>query len=225
MQQIPFDLPARTAMGRDDFLMGPENKDAAAWVDRWPDWNAPVLILSGAAASGKSHLAAVWQDLTGGVSVTALDLEGLSANEIAQKGQHFLIDGADLWIGDHHYEATIFHLYNMFKEQDRSMLLTMRSTPAALEFTVADLASRLRAAPLAMIHPPEDELLAALLVKQFYDRQIQIGADVVRYVLPRMERSFAAVRDLVQRADALALAQQKPVSIAIMRQVLADIYA
>ncbi len=224
-KQIPFDLPARPAMGRDDFLIGPENKDAAGWIDKWPKWPAPVLILSGAAASGKTHLAAVWRDLSGADIVKGADLSKISADDIVKRSEHILIDGVDLWIGDRSSETVIFHLYNMFKEQGRSMLLTMRTTPASLEFSIPDLASRLRAAPVAMIHPPEDEFLAALLVKQFYDRQLQVGADVIRYVLPRMERSFAAVRDLVERADALALSEKRPVSVALMRHVLEDIYS
>lgn len=221
-QQIPFDLPARPAMGREDFLVGPENSDAAGWIDAWPEWPAPALILSGPAASGKSHLAAVWQDKTAAAALNPVDLAATPADELAARADHILIDGVDPWIGDRATEETLFHLYNMAKENGRSLLLTMRSTPTKLDFAIPDLASRLRAAPVALIRPPEDSLLAAILVKLFYDRQLQVGEDVIRYILPRMERSFAAARDLVQRADTVALAQKRPISVPLMRQVLAD---
>ncbi|MED5423417.1 MAG: DNA replication protein, partial [Pseudomonadota bacterium] len=53
--QIPLDLKHRTAYGREDFLISPCNQDAAAWIDKWPDWPAPALMLYGPAASGKTH--------------------------------------------------------------------------------------------------------------------------------------------------------------------------
>ena len=222
LQQLPLDLAARPAMGREDFLIGPENQDAAGWIDRWPDWSAPALILSGAAASGKSHLMAVWQEQSSAASIDPQELPLASAEDLASHGEHLAIDAIDPWIGDLEAETTLFHLYNMFKENGRSLLLTMRSTPTAIDFALPDLASRLRAAPVAAIHPPEDALLAALLIKQFHDRQLMIGEDVISYILPRMERSFAAAADIVARADSLALAEKRRISVPLMRQILTE---
>jgi chromosomal replication initiation ATPase DnaA len=73
------------------------------------------------------------------------------------------------------------------------------------------------------IHPPDETLLAAILIKQFADRQIRVGEDVIAYVLPRMERSFAAAREIVARADRLALVEKSRISIALMRKILADL--
>ena len=68
--------------------------------------------------------------------------------------------------------------------------------------------------------PPDDSLLAAVLVKLFSDRQLYLSEDVLNYVLPRMERSFAAARDLAEKADKLALIEKRPVSIPLMRRIL-----
>lgn len=220
MEQIPFDLPVRSAQAREDFFVGPENEEALVWLDRWPDWPAPVVVLTGPVASGKSHLAAVWSDRAGAVSFSPSELAVCGAEDLLRRGNVLVCDAVDRWIGDAAAETTLFHLYNMLKERGGSLLLTSCVVPSALEFAVADVASRLRAAPVAAIYPPGDEVLSAVLVKQFYDRQLKVGADVVRYVLPRMERSFQAVRDLVARADALALAQKRPISIPLMRDIL-----
>jgi DnaA regulatory inactivator Hda len=209
-------------MGRDDFLIGPENKEAAGWVDRWPEWPAPALILCGPAASGKTHLLAVWQELSDAGFIESQELLHDDAEALALKHKHLVIDAIDTWIGDLQAETTLFHLYNIFKENGRSLLLSMRAAPAQIDFALPDLASRLRAAPLAAIHPPGDALLAAVLVKQFHDRQLMIGEDVLHYILPRMERSFAAAADIVARADAAALAEQRRISVPLMRQILAE---
>ena len=64
-----MEFPVRAAMGREDFMLGESNQDAVDWIDRWPDWPAPALFLTGPAASGKSHLAAVWQSRSKAVTI------------------------------------------------------------------------------------------------------------------------------------------------------------
>lgn len=220
--QIPFELPAREAMGRGAFLIGDSNKVAVGWIDRWPEWGgAPFLVISGPAASGKSHLASVWQELSHAKTIDPALLINSSAEELSGVAEHVILDGIDPWLGDESAETTLFHLYNMFKEQGRSALITMRMTPSICDFAVRDLASRLRAAPLAEIHAPDDMLLASVLIKQFADRQLKVSNDVVKYILPRMERSFAAAKDLVIRADQLALSRKSGISIPLVRDVLA----
>jgi chromosomal replication initiation ATPase DnaA len=219
-RQIPFDLAGRTAHGRDDFLIGECNRDAVGWIDRWPEWPAPVLILNGAAASGKTHLAAVWRDMADAQTIKPDMLVSRSAEEIAQMGAALVLDGIDPWLGEREAETTLFHLYNMFKEEGRSFLVTMRMAPSHADFAIPDLASRFRAAPVATIQAPDDDLLAAVLVKLFDDRQLSVGVDVIKYILPRMERSFAAARDIVAFSDRAALAQKRGISVPLVRDVL-----
>jgi DnaA regulatory inactivator Hda len=224
-QQLPLDLAMLPAMGREDFLIGPENREASGWIDSWPEWPAPALILSGPAASGKSHLLAVWREMSKAALIDPKELTSQSAEDLANRGEHLAIDGVDPWIGERAAETTLFHLYNICKENGRSLLISMRAAPARIDFAIADLASRLRAAPVALIHPPEDALLAALLIKQFHDRQITISEDVIHYILPRMERSFDAVRDIVETADRLALAEQRRISVPLMRTILSQMHS
>ena len=53
------------AMGREDFLVSPSNADAVAWIDRWPDWPGPALVIVGPPGSGKTHLGQVWRQQAG----------------------------------------------------------------------------------------------------------------------------------------------------------------
>jgi chromosomal replication initiation ATPase DnaA len=86
--------------------------------------------------------------------------------------------------------------------------------------TLPDLASRLAAMPAVAIAPPDDALLAAVLVKLFADRQLAIGADVVDYLVGRMERSFAAASAMVERLDRAALAERRAVTVPLVRKML-----
>ncbi|MGC2415589.1 MAG: DNA replication protein, partial [Stellaceae bacterium] len=69
MTQLAIDLPHRPAFGRADFLVSECNAAALQSIERWPDWPKPVLVLHGAAGSGKSHLAHLWRERSGGVLI------------------------------------------------------------------------------------------------------------------------------------------------------------
>lgn len=220
VQQIPLDFSGRSALGREDFLIGRSNQDAVNWIDRWPDWPAPLLIINGPAASGKTHLAAVWREKTKAEPIKPEMLISRTAEQIANAGESIVLDGIDPWLGYREAEETLFHLYNIFKEEKRSFLVTLRMAPSQAEFTIPDLASRFRAAPVANIHAPDDMLLGSVLIKLFDDRQLRIHNDVLKYILPRMERSFSAARDIVSEADKMALSRKKGISIPLIRDVL-----
>lgn len=219
-EQLPLDLGHRTAMGREDFLIAPGNQDAVAWIDLWPEWPAPALVLYGPVASGKSHLAAVWCDQSGAAKVAAQELNDKTVQDIAARAEHLMIDDADTLIGDVGREKALFHLYNLFKEEKRTLLLTMQDAPVRRAFTLPDLASRLRAAPCVAIREPDDALLAAVLVKLFNDRQLRVSAEVINYILPRIERSFDAARSLIEEVDRRALSERKSITTVLLRDIL-----
>ncbi|MES2729182.1 MAG: DnaA/Hda family protein [Pseudomonadota bacterium] len=217
VSQIPFDLAYPPSFQRADFLVAPCNQDALAWIDTWPDWPGPALILHGPAASGKSHLAAIWSARSQATRLSPLYLETCPTQIISP----LVIDRVDLAIGDIDMETCLFHIYNMAKEGGFTLLLTSAAPMQTLAFTLPDLASRLRAAASVGISPPDDALLQAVLTKLFSDRQLQVSADVITFAVTRMERSFGAAHALVSAADALALSQRKPITLGIIRQVLA----
>lgn len=219
--QLPLAFEGRSALGREDFLIGRSNQEAVNWIDRWPDWPAPLLVISGPAASGKTHLAEVWREKTGAEMIKPEMLISKGADAISAVSETIVVDGVDPWLGFRESEECLFHLYNIFKDERRTFLITMRMPPSHAEFVIADLASRVRAAPLADIHPPDDMLLGSVLIKLFSDRQLTVGHDVIRYILPRMERSFAAARDIVGLADKMALSQKRRISVPLMRDVMA----
>jgi chromosomal replication initiation ATPase DnaA len=219
-EQLLLDLGHRTALGREDFLIASGNEDAVAWIDLWPDWPAPVLVLHGPPACGKTHLASVWREKAGASWLSSSSLLNLCVNEFVSQKKNLVIDGADERFGETEYETAVFHLYNIFREQGLFLLVTMRRAPVRQPFILKDLASRLRAAPAAGILAPDDCLLTAVLVKMFADRQLRISSEVIEYIMPRIERSFDNARLLVETADRIAMQKKRPVSVPLMREVL-----
>ena len=209
-RQLALDLGHRPALQREDFLVAAANRDAVAWIDRWPDWPHFALAIAGPAGAGKSHLAAVWQARAG-----AMPAPGPA--QVAPHGR-YIMDGADR-VAD---ETTFLHLYNLTAERGGNLLLIARDPPARWPLRLPDLRSRLAGVPVAQLAAPDDALLAAVMVKQFADRQLRPADEVVLYILARIERSFAAVRRVVAALDKAALSERRPVTIALAREVLRD---
>jgi chromosomal replication initiation ATPase DnaA len=200
--QIPLSFPVKPQFSRVDFLASTSNQAALSRLEAWPNWQHPVLVLYGPKGCGKSHLASIWQEKIGAGS------------------PHKLVEDLDLLVGNKEAETQVFHAYNTTLEQKTTMLVTSGLPMAQLNFILPDLASRLRSCPSVGVEAPDDVLVTALLVKLFADRQITIGADVLAYCVPRLERSFEAVRSFVESADKAALAAKKPVTIPLVRVLL-----
>lgn len=222
MRQYPLPLPHHEAMEADDFMVTASNHEAAAWLERWPDWPSHCLAIHGPAGSGKTHLARMWQTRSHARALGVADLETQNL-EIALSGTSAIaIDDADKVAGNPAYEEALFHLYNRLGETRGFLLLTATQAPAQWKLGLPDLRSRLTSVPTAAIAVIDDELLSALLIKQFRDRQIGLGMEVVEYLLPRVERSPAAIRALVNALDHASLAEGRRITIAMARKFLED---
>lgn len=217
--QLPLDLGHRAAMEAEDFLVADSNLEAVGWLDRWPEWPAPALVIHGPAGCGKTHLTQVWRARSGAVSLAPGDLAHADLPALMGRGGAVAIDDADGLSGEAE-ERALFHLYNMARDSGGHLLLTARIPPARWPVCLPDLASRLRAAPTVAVEGPDDVLLSAVLVKLFADRQLRVGTDVIGFVVPRMERSFAAARRLVADLDAASLAYRRPITVPLARTVM-----
>jgi chromosomal replication initiation ATPase DnaA len=223
--QLPLELPLRPALGREDFLVAPSNQVAVAWIDRWPDWPGPVLALYGPPGCGKTHLCQVWRAASGAVEIDAGRLARAEPPELLGAARTCVLDDAEALLGGQGANSDadaerLLHLFNSVVERGGQLLLAARAAPARWPHGLADLGSRLAAATAVRLEAPDNALLEALLVKLFADRQLAVGEEVVRYLLARMERSFAAARTLVAALDRAALAEGRAVTVPLARRVL-----
>jgi DnaA regulatory inactivator Hda len=221
--QLVLDFEHRPALGAEDFLVTPCNQEAVAWIDEWPHWASSAFVIHGPSGSGKSHLAQVFLARTSGVRISPLQLLEKETPALLGGAGACLLDDMDAAFTPGNKDAleeAMLHLYNTLKEHGSTMMITAKSPPSRWGVSLADLSSRLKTATLAEISPPDDALLAAVLVKQFSDRQLRIDREVVAFVQTRIERSFRALGQLVAAADKLALAEKRRITIPLMRRVL-----
>lgn len=215
-RQLTFDLAMRPALGRGDFMVSPSNAAALTAIDS--DWPEGKLVLTGPRGSGKSHLALVWAAEHQALLLSGRDLAEAALGQIDPRA--VVVDDADAVAGNAAAEQVLFHLHNLVMAAGGRLLLTAISPPARWPVVLPDLASRLAATVTAIVDPPDDPLLSALLVKLFSDRQLRVPLSLIPYLVARMDRSFAAAGALVAALDARALTEGRAITRGLAAQVL-----
>jgi len=210
--QIPLNLPVLQAMDAADFLVTPSNQAAAQAVQRH---TAGSLLLLGEKGSGKSHLARVWQQQQGAVRMQGAPL--LHSDHPA-----WLWEDADNGVWDESTARQAFHLLNQVREQAKTLLITARHPPRQWPLPLADLRSRLLALPVAQLTPPDDMLVAGLLLKHVADRQLRLPEDVLHYLLSRCPRDSHAIATLLALLDKEALARGRAITIPFIREIMQE---
>ena len=219
--QFVFNLAPRSAQGREEFLVSDCNREAVAWIDCWPDWpvKATGLNVHGDAASGKTHLAAVWRARSGAGLVDRAILSNEAVPGILSENCNIVIDGLTRdWPGE-----PVLHLHNLIAERGGAILILTRVPVARMGLVPPDLSSRLSAMPAVAIGTPDDALIIGVMSKLFRDRQLQVGRDVLEYMTSRMRRSFAEAGRLVDLMDRRALAERRPITLPLARLALAEL--
>jgi DnaA regulatory inactivator Hda len=209
MPQYALSLTLPTVFTEENFFVSGCNREAWQWIAAWPNWRA--LLLHGPEGSGKSHLGHLWAEKAQAATIEAKNL----GQEEPQKGNWLIED-----IEQVAQERTLLHWFNYTKENGGSLLMTSRLSPRELPFTLPDLTSRLMAVAAAHIEQPDDEALRGVIRKQFADRQMKVDEEVISYLVPRMERSLAKARELVETLDKAALAEGKNITIPFVRKIL-----
>lgn len=221
-RQLAFDLPTRAALGRDDFLIAPPNALALATIEADQDWPQGKLVLIGPPGAGKTHLVHVWAEVARATVLPATDLATADIPAMVAQGR-IAIEDVDGIAGQQAAEAALFHLHNLALAEGGRLLLTARTAPNRWPIALPDLASRLQATATAVIDPPDDVLLSAVLVKMFGDRQLSVKPALIPWLVTRMDRSFATARTLVEALDQRALQTGGPITRALASDVLATL--
>jgi chromosomal replication initiation ATPase DnaA len=213
VSQLVLPLETRPALGREDFIVAPGNREAVAFVDAFPDWPAPAAALIGPAGSGKSHLAAAWAKRAHAQIVEARTLD---AEFLKREPAAVVVENIDATDADASRDTVLFALL----ERGGAVLLTGRVPPSQWQAAFPDLTSRYRALLSFALWEPDDALLGALARKLFADRQVNVPDAVIAQMVRSIERSPAAVHAFVARADARALAEKRPITVALVREIL-----
>ena len=214
-KQLTFDLPVRTSLERGDFFVSDANALAVARLEDISTWTSNKMVLAGPEGAGKSHLGHVWAESTSGALLALSDLQAADVIHVASA---LAVEIPETF--DTESEQTLFHLHNHMSASALPLLMIARAPPSRWPLALPDLKSRMEATELVQIAPPDDVLLAAVLVKLFADRQLRVAPALIAWLTTRMDRSFAEAARLVEGLDATALSEGRAVTRKLALRIL-----
>jgi chromosomal replication initiation ATPase DnaA len=217
-EQLVLPLGHRAALGREDFLVGEGNKDAVAWIDAWPAWRAAGLVVFGPHGSGKTHLAEVWRARCAAPIIQSIDIAG-DPQTILGGARQIVIEHDDAPID----QVAVLHLHNTLAAQGGHTLWLARRPVREWSIGLADLRSRLMALPAVTMSAPDDALMAAVLIKLFSDRQLDVEPALIDFLIRRIERSLAVAARTVELLDQAAMSQGRRITVPLARALLGSV--
>ena len=192
MRQIALPLDELRSGASSSLIITQSNATAFAGLSSASGWAKRCAILTGPARSGKTLMARYFSGQNGTV-----------------------IDDAEASPAE-----TLFNAWNRAQDTNVPLLLVSRWQPGEWNIVLPDLQSRLGAALILEIAAPDDEMVEQLLQKQLADRGAAISVDALSYVQRRIERSYAGIEKFARAANAMALAENAPVNLALVKKVL-----
>lgn len=223
-QQIAFKFSSHPYLGREDFMVSDCNYEAVQMIDSWPDWPFFAVCLYGPSGCGKTHLARIFSDKVSVVKHYPYKIPTIQAKNITLDSPHELFTQNSCLIvenlDEHINQEAVFHLYNLYRNEGGFILFTARQAPARLPLTLPDLKSRLNIMPSIEIGEPDDEMLSALILKLFNDRQLLVAPEIIMYMIKNMQRSFTYCNKLVAEIDNISLIRKRAISLNIVKEAI-----
>ena len=201
----------------DDFYVSNSNKHIFNLLSQWPKWEKNFLNINGEKFSGKTHLINIFIKKFKGIRFESGSLNDKDLKTI-KVYENIIIENLDEKID----EKLFYSLLNIIDLDNKFIIVTSKKPIVNINFSLADLRSRTKNFLLHKIEKPDDDLMFALILKNFSDRQISVDKKLIDFIIKRIERSYDKIFDFIYKIDELSLKKKKPIDFKIINEVLGE---
>ena len=215
LNQLLLDFDYKTNFNEHDFYLSKSNSNAFNLINRWPDWDKKILNISGEKFSGKSHLANIFMLKSKAYLVKGKEIDN-SIFKILKLHESIIIDDFE----ECNEEEILYSIFNLIDQDSKYLLINSLKPINEIKYRLPDLTSRSKNCLYAVIENPDDELLFAIILKNFSDRQIKIEKKIINFIISRIDRSYRKIDEFIYKIDELSLKKKKPINLKTIKEIL-----
>ena len=119
-------------------------------------------------------------------------------------------------------EKLIYSLLNIIDIDNKFIIITSKKPIVDLNFLLKDLKSRATNFIIQKIEKPDEDLMFAMILKNFSDRQILIDKKLINFIIKRIDRSYSKIFNFIYKLDELSLKKKKPIDFRLIKEVLGE---
>ena len=204
-----------TNLSKENFFISKSNKHIFDFLNKWPKWEKNFINIIGERFSGKTHLMSIFLKKYNGLKIESKSLNEYHIKEI-KLYENIILEDMDKKVN----EKLFYTLFNTIEQDNKLLIITSNDPLTKIDFELPDLKSRSKTFILQNINKPDDELIFALLLKNFSDRQIYLEKKFIDFVVKRIDRSYGKIFDFIYKIDEMSLKKKKPINFKIIHEVL-----
>ena len=215
LNQLLLNFDIKKNFNDHDYYVSESNYFAFNLIDKWPKWEKRILNISGEKYSGKTHLANIFKSKSSALFLTENDIN----NDVFKKiklYESIIIDGFSNKID----ENLTYSIFNLVDQDSKYLLINSEIPLGEINFKLPDLVSRSRNLLHSKINPPDDELIFAIILKNFSDRQIKLEKKLIEFIINRIDRSYGKISEFIYKVDELSLKKKKPINLKTIKEIL-----
>ncbi len=217
LNQALFKFEQKQNFAYDDFFVSKCNYFAFSLIETWPKWEKNILNIYGEKFSGKSHLSEIFKKKNKAIIIKTEEINNEFFNKI-RFHENIILDNID-YISD---EKILYSLINFVEQYNKYLIINSINAINSINFSLPDLKSRLKNCIYAKIDKPDDDMIFALILKHFSDRQIKIEKKIIEYITKRIERSYGKILDFIYKVDQFSLINKKPIDYKSIKIILEE---
>ena len=215
LNQLLLNFNHKQNFNYSDFYVSKSNYYAFQLIEKWPDWEKNILNIYGEKFSGKTHLSNIFLDKNKGIKVDEKDINDDLFKKL-KLYENIVIDNYH----NHSNEKLMYSIFNLVDQDNKYLIINSAEPINEASFKLNDLKSRAKNCLFAKIDHPDDELMFAIILKNFSDRQIQIDKKLIDFIIKRIDRSYGKIADFIYKVDELSLKKKKAININIIKEIL-----
>ncbi len=215
VDQKLLDFDIRESFDENDYYVSKSNYFAKKIIDTWPKWEKKIVNLTGEKYSGKTHLSSIFKTKSDALYLIGNNINDQNLKQI-KLSNNVIIENLD----ESFQEKLLYSIFNLVEQDNKYLLITSTKPLDLMKFSLPDLLSRLKNCVVAKIEQPDDDLIYAIILKRFSDRQIRLDTKIIDYIVKRIARSYSKMHEFIYKIDELSLKKKKSINFKIIKEII-----